>query len=57
MFSFKISVLRYEMLDVETNGDLMRGLFGLMNLMPQTEAFKKLNDRIKFLPQRPFPPR
>jgi hypothetical protein len=45
------------MLDVETNGDLMRGLFGLMNLMPQTEAFKKLNDRIKFLPQRPFPPR
>lgn len=44
------TVLRAELLDGETNTDLIRALYGLLNLMPQTKAFKTLNDRLKTLP-------
>ena len=45
------SFLRYELLDSEQNGDLILALYGLLNLIPQTTAFKTLNDRMKTLPR------
>lgn len=48
------SFLRYELLDPENNGDLVRAIYGLLNLMPQSSAFKLLNDRLKNLPHNPI---
>lgn len=48
------SFLRCELLDSEQNGDLILALYGLLNLIPQTTAFKTLNDRMKTLPREPL---
>ena len=54
-----IADLRYELLDPNENADLVRALYGLLNLMPQTEQFKALNSRLSNLPKNPLnqPPR
>ena len=44
---FTFSVLRHELMNSEDNYDLHRALYGLLNLMPQTRAFRTLNDRLK----------
>jgi len=46
--------LRYELLDPKENADLVRALYGLLNLMPQTEQFKVLNSRLSNLPKNPL---
>jgi len=48
------SFLRYELMDTEKNGDLVLALYGILNLMPQTQAFKLLNERLKTLPREPI---
>ena len=60
--SFLVSLfadLRYELLDPNENGDLVRALYGLLNLMPQTTQFRVLNSRLSNLPKNPLnqPPR
>ena len=54
MTIFSFSVLRYELMDSEKNGDLVLALYGILNLMPQTQAFKLLNERLKTLPREPI---
>ena len=51
---FFFTVLRIELLDSEKNGDLILALYGLMNLMPQTTAFRTMNERLKTLPREPI---
>ena len=41
-------------MDSEKNGDLVLALYGILNLMPQTQAFKLLNERLKTLPREPI---
>ena len=48
---FFLTVIRYELLETDSNSDLIRALYGLLSLMPQTKAFLTLNDRLKTLPQ------
>ena len=54
MTTFSFPVLRYELMDSEKNGDLVLALYGILNLMPQTQAFKLLNERLKTLPREPI---
>ena len=44
------SALRMELLDGDTNGDLIQTLSGILMIMPQTNAFKLLRDRLACLP-------
>jgi vacuole morphology and inheritance protein 14 len=39
-----------ELLDADANGDLIRTLSGLLMIMPQTNAFRLLRDRLACLP-------
>nr|XP_022343635.1 protein VAC14 homolog isoform X2 [Crassostrea virginica] len=43
--------LRLQLLDVQHNQDLIRSLYGLLMLLPQSEAFKLLRFRLDCIPQ------
>ncbi|XP_048746178.1 protein VAC14 homolog [Ostrea edulis] len=43
--------LRLQLLDVQQNQDLIRSLYGLLMLLPQSEAFKLLRYRLDCIPQ------
>ncbi|KAJ8303509.1 hypothetical protein KUTeg_019905 [Tegillarca granosa] len=42
--------LRLQLLDVENNQDLIKSLYGLLMLLPQSEAFKNLRSRLDCVP-------
>lgn len=42
--------LRLQLLDVQHNQDLIRSLYGLLMLLPQSEAFKLLRFRLDCIP-------
>ncbi|CAG2122084.1 unnamed protein product, partial [Medioppia subpectinata] len=42
--------LRLELLDVENNCDLIKSLYGLLMILPQSEAFHLLRKRLQCLP-------
>ncbi|XP_061189679.1 protein VAC14 homolog [Saccostrea echinata] len=45
------SYLRLQLLDVQHNQDLIRSLYSLLMLLPQSEAFKLLRNRLDCIPQ------
>lgn len=44
--------LRMELLDVSTNGDLLRALQSLLMILPQSNAFRTLRDRLNCLQRK-----
>ncbi|XP_046552711.1 protein VAC14 homolog isoform X1 [Haliotis rubra] len=46
--------LRLQLLDVENNEDLIKSLYGLLMLLPQSEAFKLLRYRLECIPHYHF---
>ena len=42
--------LRLQLLDVQNNQDLIKSLYGLLMLLPQSEAFKLLRYRLDCIP-------
>ena len=48
-FIFVVADLRMELLDGETNDDLLRALQALLMLLPQSNAFRILRDRLNCL--------
>lgn len=46
-----VTDLRLQLLDVQHNQDLIRSLYGLLMLLPQSEAFKLLRFRLDCIPQ------
>lgn len=46
--------LRLQLLDGENNADLIKSLYGLLMLLPQSEAFKLLRYRLECIPQFHF---
>lgn len=52
-FSFQVSSftdLRLELLQVPCNKDLVTALYGLLMLLPQTDAFHTLKERLSCIP-------
>lgn len=47
---FFFSDLRLQLLDVQNNQDLIKSLYGLLMLLPQSEAFKLLRYRLDCIP-------
>lgn len=45
-----VTDLRLQLLDVQHNQDLIRSLYGLLMLLPQSEAFKLLRFRLDCIP-------
>ncbi len=43
--------LRLQLLDVEHNQHLVRCLYGLLMLLPQSDAFRTLQHRLQCIPQ------
>lgn len=46
--------LRLQLLDAENNADLIKSLYGLLMLLPQSEAFKLLRYRLECIPHFNF---
>ena len=44
--SLMFAVMRLEMTNSDVNDDLIKALYTLMHLMPQTTMFRKLNERL-----------
>ncbi|XP_076470897.1 protein VAC14 homolog [Babylonia areolata] len=48
------SYLRLHLLDTERNGDLIHSLYGLLMILPQSEAFRALKCRLECVPHFSF---
>jgi len=50
LYSYIALDLRLQLLDVQTHQDLIKSLYGLLMLLPQSEAFKLLRYRLDCIP-------
>ena len=50
MLVYRVKDLRLQLLDVERNHHLVKSLYGLLMLLPQSDAFRTLQRRLHCVP-------